>query len=164
MKSLLEKRKSFWKRDEKARPQCRVRQGFSPESTAKEPGPARPRHRVWMRLEREGIREDVYGRAPFISLVCGNKSWIKQPQPAWRGSTCDVDYPKREPGKKTPIAFNRRQGKRAGIRRENAGEAPWSCRRSRWNGSGNRWPLPTRLGKVTAGAGAWEGFAAYEQC
>lgn len=107
-----------------------------------------------MRLEREGIQEDVYGRAPFISLVCGNKSWIKQPQPAWRGSTCDVDYPKREPGKKPPTAFNRRQRKTSRDPLGKQERLPGAAGDpAGMNGCGSRWPLPTRLGKVTAGAG-----------
>lgn len=129
----------------KARPQCRAGLGFPRQGSR--PGCATGLGCAWR--GREFGRMFMLGHLLF-PWVCGNKSWIKQPQPARWGSAWDVDYPGREPRGRTPTAFNRRQGKTS---RDPLGKRQERLPGSRWNGYGNCWPLPTRLGKVTAGAG-----------
>lgn len=72
--------------------------------------------------------------------------------------------PERKPREKLPLLSTGGRENEPGSAGKTAGEAPWGCPRSPWNGHGKRCPFPTRLGKVTARAGGWEGFAAYEQC
>lgn len=126
--------------------------------------PARPGCvRVGMCLEREEFgRMFMVGHLLF-PWVCGNKSWIKEPQPAWWGSTWDADYPEREPRGKTPTAFNRRRGKTSRDPLENGRRGSLELPEIPLGWIRNCWPFPTRLGKVTAHAGGWEGFAASEQ-